>query len=497
MKKTLISILMALASGIAFSQQALLVSPGIAKSSPAEDSIRTAALDYADGYYSGDAERMKKAIHFDINKAFPRFISKTGQVALSYSTYSMLVGLSAAKTGYKPDTARHIGTEILQVTPEIAVVKVRSVEFNDYLELAMIGHEWKIINVLWNSPKNAAWLKDFSLGNEKKGIESAVNGYIQGTQNADVEKLNEFLTADFNRVNLVPIGKDGALAVQRVRFDGLEKNAWAGAGKLDETQKDNSSEILDAMDGLAMVKLTTGRNNEYLQLYKDSGGWRVFNSLLIPRKDIGLSQMLAATSGELMPGFSLPVHGGGKYTLSDHKGKNILLMFPRGWVGNSWCAFCPYQYLDLADLEKKEQIMKKYNIEIVFVMPYNDERITDWMAKFPETMKTLEGIKNPAAGTSSLQKEFADWTKAHYPHNFDLSGGFPNTFPVLCDEQRTLSKQLKLFTAFWDGAISEQNVAAIYLIDKNGILRWKYISQMTEDRPSSEHLMQVIRETLK
>jgi len=497
MKKTLNFILMVLASGIAFSQQAGMVSPGITRPSPDEDSIRAVALDYADGFYSGDAERMRNAIHFDINKAFPRYIAKSGQVSLTYSTYSMLVEMSAAKTGYKPDTARHISTEILQVTPEIAVVKVRSAEFNDYLELAKTGREWKIINVLWNSPKNAAWLKDFSLGNEKKGIESAVNGYIQGTQNADVERLNEFLAADFNRVNLVPIGKDGALAVQRLRLDGLVKNAWAGGGKLDETQRDNSSEILDAMDGLAMVKLTTVRNNEYLQLYKDSGGWRVFNSLLIPRKDIGLSLMLAATSGEPMPDFNLPVHGGGKFNLSEHQGKNVLLMFPRGWVGNSWCTFCPYQYLDLAELEMKEHLMKKYDLEIVFVMPYSDDRITDWLAKFPENMKTLEGIKNPPEGTTGLQKEFADWTKVHYPHTFDLSRGVPNTFPVLCDEQRTLSKQLKLFTTFWDGASSEQNVAAIYLIDKNGILRWKYISQMTEDRPSTSYLMQVIKETLK
>ena len=156
MKKTLIFILMAMASGFAFSQQVPMVSSGVLIPSPAEDSIRAAALDYADGFYSGDAERMKKAIHFDLNKAFPRYIAKTGQVSLTYSTYSMLVEMSAAKTGYKTDTARHISTQILQVTPEIAVVKVRSAEFNDYLELAKTGREWKIINVLWNSPKNAA-----------------------------------------------------------------------------------------------------------------------------------------------------------------------------------------------------------------------------------------------------------------------------------------------------------------------------------------------------
>lgn len=496
MKKTLIFILMTLASGFAVSQQPGTVSTGTTKPLSAGDSIKAAALDYADGFYSGNPERMQKAIHFDINKATPRYIPKTGQVSLTYSSYSMLVDLCAAKVGYKPDTARHISTEILQATPEIAIVKIRSAEFNDYLELVKTGGEWKILNVLWNSPRNAAWLKDFNPVNERNSIDKAVNGYIQGTQNADVEKLNDFMSADFNRVNLVPVGRDGALAVQRLRFDGLVKNARAGAVKLDENFQDNSSEVMDVMDGMAMVKLATLRNIEYLQLYKDSEGWKVFNSLQITRNDVSLSQMLPAISGEPMPGFSLPVHGGGTYTLSEHKNKNILLMFPRGWLGNSWCTFCPYQYLDLAELEKKDQIRKKYNLEIVFVMPYSDQKITEWMSKFPDNMKTLENIKNPAQGISGIQKEFSDWTKIHFPHTFDLSGGVPNTFPVLCDENRTLSKQLKIFTPFWDGVSSEQNVAAIYLIDENGILKWKYISQMTEDRPSTGHLMEIIKETL-
>jgi hypothetical protein len=110
----LIFILAALTSGMAFSQKAGIVSPGVAGPSPAGDSIRAAALDYAGGFCSGDAGRMKNANHFDINKAFPRYIAKTGQVSLTYSTYSMLVEMCAAKTGYKPDTARHISMEILQ-----------------------------------------------------------------------------------------------------------------------------------------------------------------------------------------------------------------------------------------------------------------------------------------------------------------------------------------------------------------------------------------------
>jgi hypothetical protein len=197
--------------------------------------------------------------------------------------------------------------------------------------------------------------------------------------------------------------------------------------------------------------------------------------------------------------FKLPVYQGGDFVLQDHKGKNILLMFPRGRVGNGWCLFCQYQYLELADLEKKEQIQKKYNLEVVFVLPYAKELIDKWFSTIPESMKTLEGIRNPPAGKGGkAQQQFAEWTRAHFPKTFDLSAGTPQSaFPMLIDENRTLSKRLKIFTEFWDGVQSEQNISAIYLIDKNGILRWKYISQMTEDRPSMDHLFDIVGKLLK
>ncbi len=40
---------------------------------------------------------------------------------------------------------------------------------------------------------------------------------------------------------------------------------------------------------------------------------------------------------------------------------------------------------------------------------------------------------------------------------------------------------------------AEQNMASVFIIDKNGVLRFKYIGQMTEDRPSIEFLMDYIQ----
>ncbi|HNY04065.1 MAG TPA: nuclear transport factor 2 family protein [Bacteroidales bacterium] len=493
MKKTISVILLAVASVITMARQPGGFAPGIVKPSAAEDSIRNAALDYADGYYSGDAARMARAVHYDLNKAYPRYLARTGRVALSYTTYSALIGLTASKAGLLADTARHVRTVLLQVTPEIALVKVTSSRFNDYLQLVKLNGEWKIINVLWNSPQNTAWLKDLKPDQEKKEIEKAALAYMRGAQNGDAERLREYVSADFSRVSVFPTGTEGKSAIQRIRFSGLEENAFAGIGRQEESQKDNSVEVLDVMDGLAMVRLQSVTSVEYLQLYRDADHWKLFNSLQTARDDKHIDDLLPAIAGEPMPSFNLPVYGGGEYDLKDHLGKNILLMFPRGWLGNSWCLFCPYQYLDLAELEKKEQIRKKYNLEIVFVMPYSNERIADWFARFPESMNRMEGIKHPPADQGA-PSEFSIWANAHYPKSFDLKDGIPSkTFPVLCDEKRTLSKRLKLFTEFWDNAQSEQNMAAIYLIDKTGTLRWKYVSQMTEDRPSTEFILKPLR----
>jgi hypothetical protein len=66
MNKNFLFFLMLVCSVTVMAQQAVKVSSGILKSLATEDSIRNTALNYAEGYYSGDGERMSKAIHPDL-----------------------------------------------------------------------------------------------------------------------------------------------------------------------------------------------------------------------------------------------------------------------------------------------------------------------------------------------------------------------------------------------------------------------------------------------
>jgi peroxiredoxin len=458
--------------------------------------IKNTALDYIDGYYSGNTERVEKAIHPDLNKATPRDLPQTGRTTMNYTTWSGLIEFTRAKAGYIDDTARHIKVVILNIENEVSNVKAVSSQYIDYLQIARLDGEWKIINVLFASgPKNPPRLKNFAPDMEKPAVEKAAMTYLNGLSAADAGKLEMVLDPEFNKVTLQPVAQSGKTALRRQRYESVVETTRAGIGKQDEVYRNNKVKVLDMQDGIAVVRCEATGLIEQVQLYKGDGQWKLFNCISRPNTSLTLQQAMTVIAGDPMPEFSLPVYDGGTFNLSDYQGKNVILIFPRGWTGNNWCSYCPYQYLELEKLEKEQHIMKKYNVQVAYVMPYSSDRIKDWMEKFPDGLEVIEGIKNPAnpPQAGSIQAEYADWVRKNFPLVFKVDkGDTHDVIPVLVDEDRSLSRLLKLFTNFWDGVSAEQNIASVFIIDKKGVLRYKYIGQMTEDRPAVDFLLNII-----
>lgn len=71
-------------------------------------------------------------------------------------------------------------------------------------------------------------------------------------------------------------------------------------------------------------------------------------------------------------------------------------------------------------------------------------------------------------------------------------GEVPTPFPILIDEERKLTKDLDILRTEWSGSEVDQLIPSFYIIDKEGILQFKYIGQNTWDRPSCEYLMKVL-----
>ncbi len=201
-----------------------------------------------------------------------------------------------------------------------------------------------------------------------------------------------------------------------------------------------------------------------------------------------------AMPGKAIRDITLPQYQGGTFTVSDFKGKNVLLVFPRGLAGKDhWCHICNYQYAEFVDLDKKENIRKKYNLEIAFVFPYEKALIDNWLDTFPKQIEEIESWKHGKDANEQYKKIAMEYM----PKTFSFEKGkVPMPFPVLMDSDQKVSNQLGLYRTEWGGSKIEQNVPTVILIDKKGIVRFKYFSQNTLDRPSAEHILNFLEKMM-
>ncbi|HSQ79010.1 MAG TPA: redoxin domain-containing protein, partial [Candidatus Bathyarchaeia archaeon] len=104
-----------------------------------------------------------------------------------------------------------------------------------------------------------------------------------------------------------------------------------------------------------------------------------------------------AVVGQPFADFTLPVYQGGSLALSSLRGKNVMIIFPRGWADKDyWCTICNYRYVELAELEKAQKIQQKYNVEILVVFPYARDVVTTWLEALPGQLEKIRETKNPA-----------------------------------------------------------------------------------------------------
>jgi len=126
------------------------VLPAAAEDGDETAAITAAALDYLDGWYAGSAERMGNALEPALAKRSVVTHPKTGrQFVQSLSREAMIEYTRGGGGSSTPKEKVHNEIEVLDVYGGIATVKAVSVDFVDYLHLAKINGEWKIVNVLW------------------------------------------------------------------------------------------------------------------------------------------------------------------------------------------------------------------------------------------------------------------------------------------------------------------------------------------------------------
>lgn len=120
------------------------------------EAVRQAVLDYVEGVYQVEPERIERSVHPDLTKlGFYRQQGKEGYTPGRMS-YTQLVELSKTwnKAGKLPKTAPK-EIVIYDVQDQTATAKLTAQWGTDYFHLAKYDGRWKIINVLWQSPPPA------------------------------------------------------------------------------------------------------------------------------------------------------------------------------------------------------------------------------------------------------------------------------------------------------------------------------------------------------
>lgn len=125
--------------------------PVIAQSEADREAIKRTALNYAEGWYEGNAEKMESSLSPDLAKRIVR-TNPQGQSGLGQMTALSLV--QGTRTGSGKSTAKEEqqkDVSILDVFGTAATVKLEMRDWIDYMHIGKMNGKWVIINVLWET----------------------------------------------------------------------------------------------------------------------------------------------------------------------------------------------------------------------------------------------------------------------------------------------------------------------------------------------------------
>ena len=122
---------------------------GFGQTDADRDAIKRTALNYAEGWYEGSAEKMESALSPDLAKRIARTNDK-GQSSLGQMTAMTLVQATRGGSGKNtPKEEQQKDITILDITGGAATVKLEMRDWIDYMHIGKMNGKWVIVNVLW------------------------------------------------------------------------------------------------------------------------------------------------------------------------------------------------------------------------------------------------------------------------------------------------------------------------------------------------------------
>lgn len=120
-----------------------------------EDEVKLACMNYIEGFYEGDANKLKSCLQPTLNKfGFWKDKESGDYNQVDHMSFDQALAyaekVKANKRFAKPDDPKIV--EVLNVGNSIAAAKVKAKWGIDYILLSKRGDKWMIEQVLWEGP---------------------------------------------------------------------------------------------------------------------------------------------------------------------------------------------------------------------------------------------------------------------------------------------------------------------------------------------------------
>lgn len=238
--------------------------------------ITQAALDYAEGYYEGSGERMERAVHPLLYKRGLMKVNDQGEPFLVFMNSEVLIEAARSGRGKVDPDKRNISVAVLDLNENTASAKVFTVQFNDFLHLAKVNGQWKIVNVLWRPPAQQTIAADAKTQEEVKKVLADLR---EAGNSKDADRAKALIHDEIIRRTYAPGIPGGKMILQDVTGETLLQIIRMGRGAAPKDQPQPEVTVLDVYETMASVQSSRPGGMDYMHLAKQNGQWRILNIL--------------------------------------------------------------------------------------------------------------------------------------------------------------------------------------------------------------------------
>lgn len=124
------------------------------------EAIKRTALNYAEGWYEGNADKMESALSPDLAKRIARTNEKSQTRLDNMTAMTLVQGTRSGFGKQTPKEQQQKDVMILDMLGGAATVKLEMRDWVDYMHIAKVNDKWVIVNVLWELKPKMAEKKD-------------------------------------------------------------------------------------------------------------------------------------------------------------------------------------------------------------------------------------------------------------------------------------------------------------------------------------------------